>query len=54
MGLRQRAVTSAAWSAMQNWGTTLIAALVFMVLARLVEPEAFGLLAAASACIAIT
>ena len=54
MSLRQQAAKGVLWSAVQNWGATLGTALIFLVLARLLEPEAFGLLGMASACIAIT
>ncbi|UCG17703.1 MAG: lipopolysaccharide biosynthesis protein [Phycisphaerales bacterium] len=49
MSLRQRAVQGVVWSAIQNWGSNLLSMAVFLVLARLLMPEAFGLVALASA-----
>ncbi|MDZ8024384.1 MAG: MOP flippase family protein [Nostoc sp. DedQUE11] len=46
--LRQKAFKGVVWSAIQNWGRQAIAFIVFFVLARLLGPEAFGLVAAAS------
>ena len=48
MSLREQAVKGVAWSAVQNWGSNLISIGVFLVLARLLQPEAFGLVALAS------
>ncbi|MFH1417808.1 MAG: lipopolysaccharide biosynthesis protein [Planctomycetota bacterium] len=53
MGLREQAAKGVLWSAVENGGSTLCGAVVFLLLARLLEPEAFGLLAMAMACIAI-
>jgi O-antigen/teichoic acid export membrane protein len=47
MGLKQEAVKGVAWSAAQKWGVRIISFLVMLVLARLVLPESFGLVAAA-------
>lgn len=47
MNLRQQALKGVLWSAIQNWGTQVISFLVFFVLARLLEPKAFGLVALA-------
>lgn len=52
MSLGRAAVRGVAWSAAQSWGGQLAFLLVFLVLTRLLEPEAFGLLAMASAFIA--
>lgn len=49
MSLRERAVRGVLWSAIQNWGSNLLSMAVFLVLARLLMPEAFGLVALASA-----
>lgn len=49
MSLRQRAARGVFWSAIQNWGSGLLSMAVFLVLARLLKPEAFGLVALASA-----
>ncbi|BAY75402.1 polysaccharide biosynthesis protein [Nostoc linckia NIES-25] len=46
--LRQKAFKGVVWSAIQNWGRQAIAFIVFSVLARLLGPEAFGLVATAS------
>lgn len=48
MSLRQKAVTGLAWSAIDKWGQQAISFLVFLVLSRLMEPEAFGLVALAT------
>lgn len=47
MSLRQRAVKGAAWSALQSWGGSLLAIVIFTILARLLAREDFGLLALA-------
>ncbi|MEQ9486246.1 MOP flippase family protein [Coleofasciculus sp. F4-SAH-05] len=52
MNLRQKAVKGVVWSAIQGWGTQAIAFIVFFVLARLLEPEAFGLVALAGVFLA--
>ncbi|MEQ9373417.1 MAG: lipopolysaccharide biosynthesis protein [Coleofasciculus chthonoplastes F3-SA18-01] len=52
MNLRQKAVKGVVWSAIQSWGTQAIAFIVFFVLARLLEPEAFGLVALAGVFLA--
>jgi len=46
--LRQKAIKGVVWSAIQNWGRQAIAFIVFALLARLLGPEAFGLVASAS------
>lgn len=46
-GLRTRAVRGVAWTAMSNWGDQLARLLVFAILSRLLDPEAFGLVALA-------
>lgn len=48
MNLRQKAAKGVVWSAIQSWGTRAISFLVFLALARLLEPESFGLVAMAS------
>jgi PST family polysaccharide transporter len=53
MSLRQRAVRGAAWAALQNWGSSLLALVIFAVLARLLAREDFGLLALAVGCVAV-
>ena len=48
MDLRQEAARGIAWTAAQNWGTRVVSLLVLLVLARLLEPKVFGLVAMAS------
>ena len=52
MDLRRKAFKGVYWSAIQNWGSHIISLMVFLVLARLLKPEAFGLVALASVFIA--
>jgi len=47
MSLRQKIAQGAAWTAMQNVGMQAISLGVFCLLARLLQPEAFGLVAIA-------
>jgi PST family polysaccharide transporter len=46
--LREKAIKGAVWSAVQNWGQNLVNLIVFLVLARLLGAEAFGLVAYAT------
>ncbi|MBW4557556.1 MAG: lipopolysaccharide biosynthesis protein [Trichormus sp. ATA11-4-KO1] len=46
--LRKQAVKGLAWSAIENWGRQGVSLIVFFVLARLLNPEIFGLVALAS------
>ncbi|PSB49413.1 MOP flippase family protein [Chamaesiphon polymorphus] len=48
MSIRDKAVKGIVWSAIENWGSQAGSLLVFFVLARLLKPEAFGLVAFAS------
>ncbi len=48
MSLREKAVKGVVWSAVQNWGSSFVGALVFLILAHLLDAEAFGLLALAA------
>ena len=48
MSLRQEAVKGVVWSATQKYGTRIISVLLTIVLARLLAPEAFGLVAYAT------
>jgi len=48
MDLRHKSAKAFAWSAIQTWGTQAISFFVFLALARLLGPEAFGLVALAS------
>jgi O-antigen/teichoic acid export membrane protein len=47
MSFKQTAIKGVFWSAIQNWGTQAVTFLVFTLLARLLEPKAFGLIALA-------
>jgi O-antigen/teichoic acid export membrane protein len=53
MSIKEKAVKGIAWSALQNWGSQFGALLIFFVLARLLKPEAFGLVAIANAFLAL-
>ena len=53
MSLRQRAVDAVMWAGIRNWGSQAASFLVFLVLARLLPPEAFGLVAYASVLMAL-
>jgi len=48
MGLREKAAKGVAWSVIQKWGRAGITTVTFIVLSRLLGPEAFGLVALAS------
>jgi O-antigen/teichoic acid export membrane protein len=52
MNMREKAIKGVMWSATQTWGVRVISFLVMIVLARLVAPEAFGLVAYAAVFIA--
>jgi PST family polysaccharide transporter len=52
MNIREKAVKGAVWSAIQNWGSQAGSLIVFFVLARLLAPQAFGLVALANIFIA--
>jgi len=54
MNLKQRAIKGLFWSGIQHWGRQAGALLTFIVLARLLEPEAFGLVALANTFITFT
>jgi PST family polysaccharide transporter len=47
MTLRQKAVQGVIWSVIQSWGRQAVSFIVFSLLARLLGPEAFGLVALA-------
>lgn len=51
--LRERAVKGVVWSAIEGWGGHLLNAAVILVLARLLQPSDFGLLALATAMVAL-
>ena len=48
MSLKQKAVKGVMWSAIENWGSRVISFVVFLLLARLLEPKTFGLVALSS------
>jgi O-antigen/teichoic acid export membrane protein len=48
MNLKQEAVKGVVWSAFQKWGVRVISFVVMLILARLVLPESFGLIAYAT------
>ncbi len=53
MSLRAKAINSVVWSATQTWGIRVISFVVMIVLARLIAPQAFGLVAYAGVFIAL-
>ena len=48
MSLRQKAIHGAMWSAIEKWGAQLVSTIIFLLLARLLGAEAFGLVALAN------
>jgi PST family polysaccharide transporter len=52
MSLRDKTLTGLFWSATEKWGRRLISLAVFTLLARLLEPSAFGLVSLAGVYIA--
>jgi PST family polysaccharide transporter len=52
MNLREKAINGVMWSATQTWAVRVISFMVMIALARLVIPEAFGLVAYATVFIA--
>lgn len=48
MNLREKTITGIVWSSLERWGNQVISFIVFLILARLLEPAAFGLVALAS------
>lgn len=53
MSLKQQTISGAIWSLVQRWGARLWGMLVFFLLARLLGPETFGLVAYAGVFIAV-
>ena len=49
MGLQQKAVKGIFWSFVQKWGRAGVTTVTFVILSRLLAPEAFGLVALATA-----
>ena len=54
MNIKQKAIQGLFWSGVQNWGSQAGSLLTFLVLARLLSPEAFGLIALANTFIAFS
>ena len=52
MNLRQKAIKGIIWSAIQKFGNQAVSFIVFFCLARLLEPEVFGLVALSSVFLA--
>ncbi|MEM9161801.1 MAG: lipopolysaccharide biosynthesis protein [Cyanobacteria bacterium P01_F01_bin.4] len=52
MSLRQKAIRGAMWSALEKWGAQLVSTAIFLLLARLLGVEAFGLVALANVFLA--
>ncbi|PZV18060.1 MAG: flippase [Leptolyngbya sp.] len=52
MSIKHKAINSVIWSAIQNWGSQIGSLLIFFMLARLLSPEAFGLVALANVFLA--
>lgn len=48
MSLREKAASGLFWSATKNWGEKALSFLIFLVLSRMLGPEAFGLVAMAT------
>jgi PST family polysaccharide transporter len=48
VNLREKAVNGLVWSVIQKWGRAAISTVAFIALARLLPPEAFGLVALAT------
>lgn len=48
MSIKQKAIQGVVWSVIQNWGSQAGSLIVFLILARLLTPEAFGLIGLAN------
>jgi O-antigen/teichoic acid export membrane protein len=53
MSLKGKTIQGVIWSAIQNWGSQFSALLVFLLLARILDPGSFGLVALANVFIAL-
>ncbi|NJL61844.1 MAG: lipopolysaccharide biosynthesis protein [Methylacidiphilales bacterium] len=53
MSIKEKAIKGILWSVIQNWGSQVISLVVFFVLARLLAPDAFGLVALANIFLAL-
>lgn len=47
MSMKRTALLTGLWSMGESWGFKIVSAVVFLLLARLIEPTAFGLAALA-------
>lgn len=54
MSLKTKAIKGVFWSAFEKWGSRLISAVVFFLLARLLGPKTFGLVALVGVYLAFT
>jgi PST family polysaccharide transporter len=52
MNLKQKAIKGVIWSAVETWGHQVFSLIVFFVLARLLDPQDFGLIALANTFLA--
>ncbi len=48
MNIKTQTIQGVFWSAIQNWGSQGVSLLVFLILARLLQPKDFGLIAVAN------
>lgn len=48
MNLQQKVIKGVAWSTIQNWGSQVLLLITFLILARLLGPETFGLVSMAN------
>jgi PST family polysaccharide transporter len=51
MNIKKKTIQGIFWSGMQNWGSQAGSFIIFLILARLLTPEAFGLVALANVLI---
>lgn len=52
MNIKQKAIQGVIWSVIQNWGSQAGSLIVFLILARLLTPQAFGLIGLANVFLA--
>ncbi|KKD36537.1 MAG: lipopolysaccharide biosynthesis protein [Limnoraphis robusta] len=52
MSIKQKAIQGVIWSVIQNWGSQAGSLIVFLILARLLTPQAFGLIGLANVFLA--
>jgi teichuronic acid exporter len=45
MSIKKKTIQGVFWSGIQNWGSQAGSFIIFLILARLLTPEAFGLVA---------